>query len=359
MAAGARGHGLIVEVPRARTQQKSHCLVPETNGTKKMRNLTWRSSLRGANRPPYCPPHLCLRVLPQLKAVRSYSPVLRELRAISRPPELTTNSMLRWSPAAVEMPTVATSMLSPVSRANQMKRSIVWLLAVVVPASLAHAQTQADFVTAFAGKWQSYDRHLGVGKAWCEFDLSALATDNKLPLTMTNCAPPLVDAKSWSIEGGQLGLYDDQGNVIAKLGGNQRRVSGATTDGKPIVLERAGGDGYAASLQADYNASGCYYLGYTQNCAPQNELAEPPVAPDGQSRISVQVNLKVHDEPRTDSTTVGVVKEGTCVTVQSCIMASDGPWCRAKFENSTGWLRKLVVRQNRWAVVAFTNSCSS
>jgi hypothetical protein len=39
-------------------------------------------------------------------------------------------------------------------------------------------------------------------------------------------------------------------------------------------------------------------------------------------------------------------------------MASDGPWCRAKFGDTTGWLRKFAIRQNRWPIVTFANSCS-
>ncbi|HWK63640.1 MAG TPA: hypothetical protein VNS34_01795 [Rhizobiaceae bacterium] len=47
----------------------------------------------------------------------------------------------------------------------------------------------------------------------------------------------------------------------------------------------------------------------------------------------------------------------TCVTTELCITSTDGPWCRAKFGERTGWMRKLALRQNRWAIVTFENFC--
>lgn len=220
------------------------------------------------------------------------------------------------------------------------------------------AQSQADFVNAFSGKWQIYERRLAAGTGVCELDLSVKPAGAHTQLTTTNCAPLLAAAASWSIEGAQLVIYDALDKPLVKLGGNQKRVTGAAADNLPIILERAGGDGTSTTLQAAFNASGCYYLGYSQTCAPRGELAEPAPTSDGHFQIMLQTNLSVHSEPRNDADAMGTAQKGTCVTVDSCTMASDGPWCRAKFGDAEGWLRKLTLRQNRWPVVTFTNSCS-
>jgi hypothetical protein len=233
---------------------------------------------------------------------------------------------------------------------------IACLFPLALLATPALAQSQAEFVSAFSGKWQVYDQHLATGDALCRLDFSGTATDGKMPLTATGCAAPLAGVKTWSIEGSQLVLADADGKAVVKLGGNQKRVTGATDAGQPIILERAGGDGSAATLQAAYNASGCYFLGYTQKCAPRDQLGVPAPGPDGRIQIELQTNLAVHGEPRVDADTVGTAQQGTCIKVDTCTMASDGPWCRAKFGDVTGWMRKLSLRQNRWPVVTYTTS---
>jgi hypothetical protein len=218
------------------------------------------------------------------------------------------------------------------------------------------AQSQADFVTAFSGKWQVYDKGMAAGATPCQLDLSNLGTDGKLGVTADGCKAPLAAAHSWAIEGSQLVLYDEQAAALVKLGGNQKRITGATGDGLPIILERQGGDGTAGLLLAAVNASHCYYLGYTQKCAAKSEATTLP-AEGPQSQVKLLVNLTAHSEPRNDADSVGTVKLGTCVAVQRCVTASDGPWCKVTLGANTGWLRKLTIRQNRWPVVTFANSC--
>lgn len=220
----------------------------------------------------------------------------------------------------------------------------------------ALAQSQADFVTAFSGKWQVYDKGMAAGATPCQLDLSNLGTDGKLGVVADGCKVPLAAAHSWAIEGSQLVLYDEQAAAVVKLGGNQKRITGTTGDGLPVILERLGGDGTAGLLLAAVNASHCYYLGYTQKCAAKNEAMSVP-AEGPQSQVKLLVNLNAHSEPRNDADTVGTVKLGTCVAVQRCVTASDGPWCRVTLGANTGWLRKLTIRQNRWPVVTFANSC--
>lgn len=240
----------------------------------------------------------------------------------------------------------------------EVKQIIIALVALAGAGVLpVEAQSQADFVKAFSGRWQVYDQQAASGPALCALDFASTGKGTTLPVTVAGCKGPLAKVQSWSIEGSQLVLTDDQQAQVVRLGGNQKRVTGATASGVPVILERAGGDGNAATLQAAYNASGCYYLGYTRVCAPRSELAVPAPGPDGRTQIQLLANLNVHSEPRADANLVGATKQGTCVAVQQCTMASDGPWCEAKFGNVTGWLRKLTMRQNRWPVVTFTNSC--
>jgi len=217
----------------------------------------------------------------------------------------------------------------------------------------AFAQSQADFVAAFAGKWQVYDRGMAEGKPPCQLDLSSAGTDGRLGVAPDGCRAPLADARFWTIDSGQLILSDAQSTVLVKLGGNQKRITGSTTAGLPIILERLGGDGTAALLMAAFNASHCYYVGYGQKCAAQSEV-DPPAA--GQ-QIQLQVNLSAHSEPRSDADVVGTAKLGSCVAVQICVTASDGPWCQVNLGTVSGWLHKLGIRQNRWPVVTYTNSC--
>jgi hypothetical protein len=53
------------------------------------------------------------------------------------------------------------------------------------------------------------------------------------------CPAPLAGVKSWNVAGKQLALYDEGGNVLARLyssGGS--RFDGQTTSGQPVSLSR-------------------------------------------------------------------------------------------------------------------------
>jgi hypothetical protein len=53
------------------------------------------------------------------------------------------------------------------------------------------------------------------------------------------CPAPLAGVKSWTVAGKQLALYDEGGNVLARLyssGGS--RFDGQTTSGQPVSLSR-------------------------------------------------------------------------------------------------------------------------
>lgn len=53
------------------------------------------------------------------------------------------------------------------------------------------------------------------------------------------CPAPLDGVKSWNVEGKQLALYDEGGNVLARLySSGGERFDGQTTSGQPISLSR-------------------------------------------------------------------------------------------------------------------------
>lgn len=219
----------------------------------------------------------------------------------------------------------------------------------------AHAQTEQEFINAFAGQWQVVDSHYAAENEPCRIDLGrGPAAEGRYPLTLQGCKAELSLVTGWGISDGQMSLFDAAGTVIARLGGNQRRMSGNSGSGAPVILERSGAGGTAALLEAARRASGCIYAGFTDKCAPQDQLSKP----EGDApKVEVLVNLNIRAEARDDASIVGVVPANSCVSTELCVTATDGVWCRARFNNETGWLRKLALRQNRWPVVTFFNAC--
>lgn len=219
----------------------------------------------------------------------------------------------------------------------------------------AWAQSEDDFVKAFAGQWQVVDGRFAQGASPCQVALSADKKDGHHPATIENCTGGMADVAAWGIADGQMVLFNDASAMIATLGGNQNRMSGDGKGGTPIILERVGAPGMAQRLQAAMRTSGCFYVGFSDDCAPMAQLAPPAGEPP---RVEALVNLNVHAEARDEADVIGVIPKGSCVTTEICVEASDGPWCRAKFDGKNGWFRKLALRQNRWPVVTFENSCS-
>jgi SH3-like domain-containing protein len=82
------------------------------------------------------------------------------------------------------------------------------------------------------------------------------------------------------------------------------------------------------------------------------------MAGDGSgARINVLVNLNARVEARDGAGILGVVPANTCIVADVCQEASDGVWCRARFGEDFGWLKKVALRQERWPVLTFTNQC--
>lgn len=221
----------------------------------------------------------------------------------------------------------------------------------------ASAQTEAEFVAAFAGEWRIHDEAFAQGVQICRLTLRSEAEEGRYKLDRATCGGELSDVSSWGIADGQMAFFTGE-EVAVTLGGTQRRMSGNTKSGAPVILERAGATGPAEQLQAARQAAGCYYLGFTNRCATEADLAKPAQAGTGEpARVNVIVNLNVRAEARDDAGVIGVIPANSCVSTSVCATASDGVWCRAEFGDRNGWLRKLALRQNRWPVVTFLNQC--
>lgn len=227
------------------------------------------------------------------------------------------------------------------------------LSALALPAA---AQTEAEFVTAFAGDWVVHDPLYGTAGQACQVGLGATPVEAGYALTVTGCTMELAELTHWTMAEGQMILHAGA-TPVAALGGTQHRISGNSAIGAPIVLDRAGA-GTGDQIRAARQTSGCYYLGFTSSCADEAQLARPEPAADGSpARINILVNLNVRAEARDDAGVVGVVPAGSCVTTEACVATADGAWCRARFGEVTGWLKKLALRQERWPVITYANHC--
>lgn len=225
----------------------------------------------------------------------------------------------------------------------------------IVPAS---AQSEADFIAAFAGEWKIAEPSFGADGGQCALSLQKDKDGSAYKLDKTHCGSDLAQVARWGIADSQLALFDGGGAVLARMGGNQRRMTGTTAAGRPVVFDRAGAKGLGDQLQAAAKASGCYYLGFTKQCATDADLANPrPAGTQGETKVKVVANLNVRAEARDDAGVVGVVPQNSCVAVDNCLTASDGVWCSAKFGDKQAWLHKLALRRNKWAIVTFTNKC--
>lgn len=222
----------------------------------------------------------------------------------------------------------------------------------------ALAQGDADLIAAFSGKWKVFDARFGKDEERCVLDLGKTSVEKNFSLGHAGCGGELASAATWGVVDQQLALIGDSDLVLARLGGNQRRITGTTASGLPVILDRV--DGTAGVLDRAVKASGCYFLGFTSKCAPNQELADPLVAnPGGDKKVSVIVNLNVRSEARDDAGIVGAVPQGACVAVDTCLTASDGVWCQAQFGPKTGWLHKTALRKERWPIVTFLNTCDA
>lgn len=229
-------------------------------------------------------------------------------------------------------------------------------LGVAAPSTVL-AQTEQEFVEVLAGDWQVFDDVYAVDGKKCRITLKTEKVETDYALGIESCGLELGMLTAWRIVEGQLALVAD-GGVIALLGGNQFRMSGNSNIGAPVILDRAGENASMQSIAQARQSSGCYYLGFTNTCVDEAQLGKPQVPADGSAAsIGVLVNLNVRVEAREDAEVAGVVPANSCIVTDACSEAADGVWCRARFGESTGWLKKLALRQERWPVVTFVNQC--
>lgn len=241
-----------------------------------------------------------------------------------------------------------------------MKRVITSSVVVLVSSlSPALAQSESDFVAAFNGTWQTLDPALSDAGA-CRVALSA-ATDapGRYTLEATHCRGALAGVSRWGIIDQQLGLLGANDAVLARLGGNQTRMSGDLAGGKTVVFEKVVPGAAPVPSQASADAP-CVYYGYTASCARSEDRQVPMQSGvDETARVAVLVDLNARDAARPDASVLATIPAGTCVVVDQCTTASDGNWCRAKVSSFSGWIRQQAVRANRWPVLTFAPRCSS
>ncbi|MEY8837803.1 SH3 domain-containing protein [Cribrihabitans sp. XS_ASV171] len=241
-------------------------------------------------------------------------------------------------------------------------------LLALIPAQ-AGAQSKEKFLEAFSGDWLIFDTSFSTTAAPCmltlgtTIELRGVVEESQLHLGATpkNCVEPLSNVTAWDIDQNQLLLFSEQNTLIARLGGNQRRVTGDIEGSfASIVLERTTGDPFQPGFSNALKKHRCIYLGYSSTCATSDDLALPVMGQDGGvvASLGVIVQLNVRDQPRRDSRVVGTLPPETCLKVNYCTTASDGIWCRARFGEASGWVAKTALRQSEWPVVTFVNGCS-
>src|SRR5690606_16419565 len=113
--------------------------------------------------------------------------------------------------------------------------------------------------------WQIHDEAFADGVQICRLTLHGETDAGRYKIDRATCGGELSGVSSWGIAGGQMVLFASDEAVVT-LGGSQRRMTGTTKSGAPVVLERAGVDS-DAELQEARRAAGCYYLGFTDRCA--------------------------------------------------------------------------------------------
>ncbi|MCY0094045.1 SH3 domain-containing protein [Hoeflea ulvae] len=230
---------------------------------------------------------------------------------------------------------------------------------LVVLTGSAFAQSSEEFVKAFSGEWYVFDPDFRNGDQPCQISLETEASGDRYVAAVKNCDAALASVATWGILENQLGLFAGDGTPFAKLGGNQLRVTGETLSSNiGLIFERAQGDGNNAQISAALRTYGCFFDGFSNQCTSKADLGKPALATDAAPEVKVIVNLNIRSQPRRNAQSIGVVSKDTCVKINQCLSASDGVWCSAQFGDKTGWLSKTALRQDKWPVITFRNSCS-
>lgn len=219
----------------------------------------------------------------------------------------------------------------------------------------ASAQTQDEIVNVFAGAWRVYDFEYVSGGP-CTIALTRNTIAEAFEADKAYCGGGLEKVAAWGIDRGQLVLLDQGFQPIARLGGNQNRISGAVSDGRMLILERTKpGD-------PEPRTPDCLFVGYSQECAVGPDRLPPTIGAGGVARVEVLVNLVARDQPRPDASALTTIERGSCLAVSECRLASDGPWCRSTIQGAEVWTRQHAIRLGEFPVLTYrqgrTGACA-
>ena len=113
----------------------------------------------------------------------------------------------------------------------------VGFLASVAVTAPAMAQSEADFVKAFAGNWAVFDSGFAAGDGRCGLALSDKADNGSYALQSQNCGGELAGASRWGIADGH-GDFRRQGLGAGSSRRQSAPISGTTASDKPVVIDR-------------------------------------------------------------------------------------------------------------------------
>jgi hypothetical protein len=216
----------------------------------------------------------------------------------------------------------------------------------------ASSQSRDAILTAFAGAWRIYDAAY-VNGGPCTIALSRNPLSDGFEAfgaEQAFCGGDLDRVASWAVSNGQLVLQDQSRQTIARLGGNQQRISGEMANGRTVILERTR-PGDPEPVTPD-----CLYEGYGDDCAT-NALRAPLDTDAGPVQAQTLVALNLRDQPRPSAQIVSTVEQGACLVMEECRTASDGPWCRTTVGGSPAWARRHAVRLETFPVLTYRPGC--
>lgn len=241
-------------------------------------------------------------------------------------------------------------------------KSIVLAATLSFGCSFASAQTEAELVEAFSGDWYAFDPAFSDTTSPCKLDLSTNIAEAQNPVARRvevdeNCVVPFAgQTVLWRVMDGKILLQNPANMVFAELGGNPSKLSGDLKGPiDALILERKEGSDFKQVLVAALGKHKCYYVGYSSECASEAAVIVPP-AGSGETDIDVLVDLNVRGQPRRNAAVVGIVPRSSTISVNLCLRASDGVWCRANFGEIDGWMSKSVIRGDEWPVITFVNA---
>lgn len=240
---------------------------------------------------------------------------------------------------------------------NWVNPTVFSIMASLCFSTSANAQSETAFIEAFSGTWKTWDNKFAKDDL-CQLELTTEKTGDQNVVKMQNCSDELAGSQSWGIVDGQLGIFGENLKVIARLGGNQRRMSGALETGSAIVFERIDPGASSQEATTDPMLNGlCLFYGYTATCASEADRLSPVADKQKNATANVLVKLNARVEPRLDAEIVSVVPQNSCLAVDQCTTASDGNWCKAKLADSEVWISQRAVRLERWPILTFKSGC--